>query len=159
MLTPSAISCSSTEAMLDRSMSGTGDSLRERKVVSVYRRKHLPGASRPARPLRGMEGWGEKSMFEETVGTHAYTRTHARTHTHTHTHVHAHTHTHAHARTHMHPHTHSVTHTLTVSHTHAHTHTLPSLPPPSLCLTLALHLPLFFSLSFSIFLSLPLHLS
>mmetsp|Transcript_35449 Transcript_35449/g.89727 ORF Transcript_35449/g.89727 Transcript_35449/m.89727 type:complete len:343 (+) Transcript_35449:349-1377(+) len=51
-LTPSALSCSTTDARLVRRISGGVAGGSSPKDASVYRRYALPGASRPARPLR-----------------------------------------------------------------------------------------------------------
>ena len=50
---PSFLSCSTTEPRLERRISGYVCSCRSfLKLASVYRRKHLPGCVRPARPAR-----------------------------------------------------------------------------------------------------------
>ena len=50
---PSFLSCSTTDPRLERRISGYVCSCRSLlKLASVYRRKHLPGCVRPARPAR-----------------------------------------------------------------------------------------------------------
>mmetsp|Transcript_7197 Transcript_7197/g.29358 ORF Transcript_7197/g.29358 Transcript_7197/m.29358 type:complete len:270 (-) Transcript_7197:961-1770(-) len=67
-LMPIALSCSTIDARWQRRISGGAVAFSWSKARSVYRRKHLPGASRPARPARC-----RAAAFETGVTTSAST--------------------------------------------------------------------------------------